>query len=223
MITCMGWLQGRYIELFIVAFIILTIWEYLVGVFLEKAFNTKYWDYSEHKFNFQGRISLKSSLYWGFLGVGFINIIHPFVWGIVEKIDYNIFAWIIYIDIGILIIDTIISVIKVKNIKVDLKKVEAIGEEIKEKMKELKEVAKEKSTEKIKVKENLQKVVEKLKRKQAKMSKSLYKNALRLKRAFPTINKKEITEILSKKVTLKGKNKNKTESEKQEIKIKANE
>ena len=44
------------IFLFFIAIIVLTTWEYLVGVLLEKIFHTKYWDYSEQKFNFQGRI-----------------------------------------------------------------------------------------------------------------------------------------------------------------------
>ena len=55
------------ILLFFIAMVILTIWEYIVGVILEKIFNTKYWDYSDHKFNFQGRICLTNSIYWGVL------------------------------------------------------------------------------------------------------------------------------------------------------------
>ena len=51
-------LQNKPIILFIVSVIVLTAWEYIVGVLLEKIFKTKYWDYSEHKFNFQGRICL---------------------------------------------------------------------------------------------------------------------------------------------------------------------
>lgn len=203
MIASMNWLHGKIIEIFLVSVVLLTFWEYIVGVFLEKAFKTKYWDYSDHKFNFQGRICLTNSIYWGLLGVGFINIIHPFVWGVIEKIDITIFSWIIYISLGIIILDTIISIIKVKNIKVDLKKVEDIGNEIKEKLNEIKEITKEKSSEKIKMKENMQKVVDELKIKQARMSKRLYRYVVRLKNAFPAINTKEITEILSKKISLK--------------------
>ena len=39
---------------FIVAIAVLTFWEYIVGVTLEKIFHTKYWDYSNNKFNFKG-------------------------------------------------------------------------------------------------------------------------------------------------------------------------
>ena len=34
--------------LFIAGFIVLSIWEYIVGVFLELVFKTKYWDYSNN-------------------------------------------------------------------------------------------------------------------------------------------------------------------------------
>ena len=72
-------LSNNVILLFIVSFVILTLWEYIVGVLLEKIFHTKYWDYSNYKINIQGRICLTNSLYWGALGVIFIKIIHPLV------------------------------------------------------------------------------------------------------------------------------------------------
>ena len=216
MLTCMGWLQGKIVGLFFISVVILTFWEYIVGVFLEKVFQTKYWDYSDHKINFQGRICLTNSILWGCLGVGFVNIIHPFVWGVIAGFDKNIFSLVIYLSTALVIIDTIISVIKIKNIKVDLKKVEELGDEIKEKLNEIKEITKEKSSEKIKLKENLQSVVDKLKLKQAKMSRRLYRYVYRLKKAFPKINSKEITEVLSKKISLKNnkeKDENKTDEE----------
>ena len=51
----------------------------------------------------------------------------------------------------------------------------------------------------------VQKMVENLNRKRRKTLIHLYRNVRRLKKAFPAINTKEITEILSKKVELKRK------------------
>lgn len=205
MLVLMGWLQGKIIEIFIVSLILLTTWEYIVGVFLEKTFKTKYWDYSNHKFNFQGRICLTNSILWGFLGVAFINYIHPFVCNVIEQIDINIFKNIIYISIIIIIIDAVISIIKVKNIKHALSKVEDLNKEIKEKLKELKENTKNIKNDKTKVTDNVQLVVEQLKKKRNRMIRKLYRYVFRLKKAFPAINTKEITEILNKKVSLKRK------------------
>lgn len=205
MLTMMGHLKGNWIFLFIVSLVILTLWEYIVGVLLEKIFKTKYWDYSDHKFNFQGRICLTNSIAWGFLGIGFIEFIHPFVNSWLEKIDYNLYHIIIYVALAILILDTIISIIKIANIKTALEKVEKINEEIKKKLKELKEKGKKKTEEIQSNTENLELDVQKLQNRRNKLMNNLYRYANRLKNAFPAINIKEITEILNKRKKSKDK------------------
>ena len=173
--------------LFIASVVVLTIWEYLVGILLEKLFHTKYWDYSKNKFNFQGRICLTNSIFWGILGVVFVKYIHPAIESLIEKIDFRILIF-VYSILGIVIlVDMITSIIKAKNIKVTLEKIEKLNNEIREKLKE----------------ENVQYIIEQLKYKRNKTILRLYKNVYRLKKAFPAINTKEITEVLSKKVELK--------------------
>ena len=185
------------ILLFFISIIVFTIWEYLVGVLLEKLFHTKYWDFSDNKFNFQGRICLMNSIFWGILGVVFIQYIHPFIESIIEKVDIRLLTF-IYSIIGIvMLIDAITSIIKVKNIKVTLEKIEELNKEIKEK---LKEITEERKTD---ILENIQNLVEQLKYKRNKTMLHLYKNVYRLKKAFPAIDTKEITEILNKKIELK--------------------
>ena len=185
------------ILLFFISIIVFTIWEYLVGILLEKLFHTKYWDYSDNKFNFQGRICLMNSIFWGILGVVFIQYIHPFIESIIEKVDIRLLTF-IYSIIGIvMLIDAITSIIKVKNIKVTLEKIEELNKEIKEK---LKEITEERKTD---ILENIQNLVEQLKYKRNKTMLHLYKNVYRLKKAFPAIDTKEITEILNKKIELK--------------------
>lgn len=43
--------------------------EYIVSVIMEKLFRVRWWDYSKHAFNLNGRICLRSTLAFGFLGV----------------------------------------------------------------------------------------------------------------------------------------------------------
>lgn len=189
--------SNNLILLFFISIIVFTIWEYLVGVLLEKLFHTKYWDYSDNKFNFQGRICLMNSIFWGILGVVFIQYIHPFIESIIEKVDITLLTF-IYSIIGIvMLIDAITSIIKVKNIKVTLEKIEELNKEIKEKLKEITEEGK------TDILENIQNLVEQLKYKRNKTMLHLYKNVYRLKKAFPAIDTKEITEILNKKIELK--------------------
>lgn len=197
--------QNNLILLFLIAIIVLTLWEYLVGVFLETVFHTKYWDYSNHKLNFQGRICLTNSLCWGILGVLFVKFIHPFIQSILVKIDTNLVNYVMAILFMIFIVDTIVSVIHVKSIKATLENIEKINKEIKEKLREIKQLRKEKE-EKTTTTEHIQQIIERLKKKRNRMILHLYKNVNRLKKAFPAINTKEITEILSQKIEDKKKN-----------------
>ena len=187
------------------SFVLLTLWEYVVGVMLEKMFHTKYWDYSNHKVNFQGRICLINSIYWGILGVVFIKIIHPLVQSGIRKVDSHLLHYIIIIATIVFLTDMIVTIIRVKNIKVNLEKIEKLNQEIKEKLKEAKLREENFSGEHIKVDvaENVQKLIEKLKKRRNKIILKLYKNVYRLKRAFPAIENKEIKEILNKKVEIK--------------------
>ena len=74
------------------------------------------------------------------------------------------------------------------------------------KLNEIKELGK--GPDKEKIKENIQSVVDNLKRKRNMIIRRLYRHVYRLKKAFPAINTKEITEILNKKIKIK-KTKNK--------------
>ena len=194
--------ENNIILLFFIAIIILSIWEYLVGVLLEKMFHTKYWDYSDQKFNIQGRVCLVNSICWGVLGVVFVKYIHPFDQEIIQQVDIHLLHYVIGIITLVALVDMITSVIKVKNIKDTLEKVEKLNIEIKEKLKEIKELTKEveKSSDKIINAEEVKKIIRKLKRKRDRTALRLYKNVYRLKKAFPAINTNEITQVLNKKI-----------------------
>ena len=89
-------LYNRPVALFLASMAAATVFEYAVGVIMEKLFKVKYWDYSEHRFQFQGRICLQSSLCWGFLGLILARVIHPPVEWIVAGLP---FVLLIVVDI----------------------------------------------------------------------------------------------------------------------------
>lgn len=191
--------KDKPILLFVVAVIILSVWEYIVGWLLEKIFHAKYWDYSENKFNIHGRICLKNSIFWGILGLIFIHYIHPFIQTQTEKFDFNILL-VTTIILGIyLIIDAIISIIKVKNIEIEISKFTEISDLIKEKLDELK-----KSKDNAQIKsmniEIIQEKIEELKKQQHKLKIRLLRRTNRLKKAFPTMKSKKITGFLNEKI-----------------------
>lgn len=196
--------QDKPLSLFFIAITLLTIWEYLVAVVLEKMFSTKYWDYSDHKFNFKGRICLTNSICWGVLGVVIVRYIHPFIEKFILNTDKILLYYIASIITIVLIVDFITTVVRVKNIKGTLQKVEKLNKEIRERLIEIKEltIQSEIDSEKVINTESMRKFVEELDRKNKKMIMRLYKNVYRLKTAFPSIDTKEITEVLNKKIEI---------------------
>jgi len=67
--------------------IVLTLTEYFTGFAFEKVFKLKLWDYSDSRFNFQGRVSLLFSLCWTAIALIFIAFIHPAVLRYVQLQD----------------------------------------------------------------------------------------------------------------------------------------
>lgn len=53
--------------------------EYITGVLMEWLFHANWWDYSNQRFQFQGKICLSSSIAWGFLTLAIFYIFHPLV------------------------------------------------------------------------------------------------------------------------------------------------
>lgn len=109
-------IKSNTISKFFLCMILFTIFEYIVAVVLEALFGLRWWDYSNERFNFQGRISLPYSIAWGIIGVVFVEMIHPRVKKIVEKIENKInlkvFNVLLYFIICIYFLDTVLSVIK---------------------------------------------------------------------------------------------------------------
>lgn len=195
--------QNNVFLLFLTSFIILTIWEYIVGVFLEKIYHTKYWDYSTYRFNIKGRVCLLNSFYWGILGVIFIKIAHPVIQNIVEKI---LIEWIIGLNIILFLIfltDFVISNNKIKGIDKKLKRLKEITEIMKDKLEEIR-TAKTEETKNDEFIQNLKEAFEELKIKQDILMIKLYKQGTRLKKAFPTIQSEKINEIFNKEIDLKS-------------------
>jgi len=196
----LGMFKSYPVLVFISGFVILSIWEYFVGWALEKLFNTKYWDYSQNKFNIKGRVCLLNSFFWGVLGTIFTYIVHPFIESKIILVPQGILLYILIISYACLIVDATISIIKVKNITIKVAKLKEIGEMIKEKLEHL-ENLKENGTENKQTNiESLQNLIDELKLKQTKLRLKLYRHARRLRKAFPTMKSEVITEILNDKI-----------------------
>ena len=169
--------------LFLSGVIILTLWEYVIGIYLEKIFHKKYWDYSHTRFNINGRICLVNSIYWGVLSVAFLEVIHPYVRNIEKILSLEIVFWLdilIYILVGL---DLTITLIKLHTLKENIVK-------IKENLKKLKSKKNEDRDE--------------LELDTQKLQYKVYKTLEKIKVSFSGINSTPINKFFEKnKVDLK--------------------
>lgn len=67
--------------------IVATVLEYVTGVLMETIFHAHWWDYSNQKFNFQGKICLSSSIAWGFFTLGLFYILQPIAVKVVNLVS----------------------------------------------------------------------------------------------------------------------------------------
>lgn len=98
-------LRENIFFLFLGGVILASLTEFFTGVFLEKLFRKKWWDYSGLKFNFEGYICLQYSLLWGVFAVLLILFANPFLGTVIHLIPRllgNILLWILS---GLLLID----------------------------------------------------------------------------------------------------------------------
>lgn len=96
------------VTLFCMSVIICSIMEYVTSYIMEKLFNTRWWDYSNRKFNLNGRICLSNLVAFGVLGLLMMYLLNPFFVNIVQKINpvllksiVSIFTILFLIDLGV--------------------------------------------------------------------------------------------------------------------------
>ena len=104
MILYLSRYRNSFITVFLLAVVVCSIMEYLVSYLMEKLFKARWWDYSNRKFNINGRVCLENSIWFGLLGALLIYIVNPFL--------FNVIAIIISLNVTIKIKNTITKLIK---------------------------------------------------------------------------------------------------------------
>ena len=106
------------IVLFIMSVFICSILEYFTSYILEKLFNARWWDYSNKKYNLNGRICLETLIPFGVLGLLVVYLLFPLVYNAVNFIPNTL----IYIISAILFLVLITDIILSLDIIVEFKK-----------------------------------------------------------------------------------------------------
>ena len=108
------------ITLFVMAVVGTSLLEYLTSYFMEKIFKARWWDYSNVRFNLEGRICLKNSIAFGILGILFVYVLNPFFLSIVDKMSQSLLIIISVICFTVFLIDNILSFTIMSKLKKNL-------------------------------------------------------------------------------------------------------
>ncbi len=109
MLLLLGRFYNNTLILFISSVLICTTLEYLTGFLLEKIFKARWWDYSDYKFNLNGRVCLQNSLFFGLAGVIIVKFSQPFLMGLIANMSTNLLNIICIVLLLMFCIDLIIS------------------------------------------------------------------------------------------------------------------
>ena len=116
MLLLMIWFK-QPVYFVIAGMLTVTVLEYVTAVLLKKLLKLELWTYKNEKFNFQGRISLKSTIAWGALALLFWYWIEPAV-RILSNLAYNIWGiWPAVLLISIIVFDFIFTITHVKQLR----------------------------------------------------------------------------------------------------------
>lgn len=118
MILYLSRYRNSFVTVFLLAVVVCSIMEYLVSYLMEKLFKARWWDYTNRKFNINGRICLENSIWFGLLGALLVYIVNPFLSNIISNIDDKVLIIIGSILLILFITDLVISLrvtFKIKN------------------------------------------------------------------------------------------------------------
>lgn len=119
--------------IFIAGAVLCDIVEFMTSYIMEKLFNARWWDYSNKKFNIQGRICLTHTFYWGTCSCLFVFILEPimnlYIVGQVSESSRNILTYIFLTVFTFDLLDTVIHALGIRDISSKFMK---LSEEISE-------------------------------------------------------------------------------------------
>ncbi len=99
-------LTNNLVLLFFVAMFLLTTLEFVTGIFLEKLFHLKLWDYTRYKLNYRGLICVRFAIIWGLFALIYKVFIYEFLIGLSNTVyDSKIYLFLLGIYTGIFLVD----------------------------------------------------------------------------------------------------------------------
>lgn len=122
MILIIGQGNKDILSIFLKSILVCSVLEYFTSYFMEKIFKARWWDYSDKRFNINGRICLETMLPFGIMGTLALYFIQPKFRYLVSLLSFKLKVIITITLLVIYILDNIISFKVMKKIKIQIKK-----------------------------------------------------------------------------------------------------
>ncbi len=109
------------LSVFLKSVLICSILEYITSYLMEKIFNARWWDYSNKRYNINGRVCLETMIPFGILGTFCFYVINPFLVKIIDLINPTVRFILCIFLILIYLVDNMISFHVMNKIKTNIK------------------------------------------------------------------------------------------------------
>lgn len=130
------WLLQPYVDswilLFVIGFFLTSALEYLTSYAMEKVFKMRWWDYSKHFLNINGRVCLLNSTMFGILVLILVKGIHPWIEQRIASLPNQLLYLFVLAFASALLIDLIVSIKATFRLKEHLEKFKEAQEHFKE-------------------------------------------------------------------------------------------
>lgn len=114
---CLNKYYNDPVALFFLTIVECAILEYFTSLIMEKIFKTRWWDYTDKKFNINGRICLETLVLFGIGGLFSVYLIIPYLTKFLDIIPINILNIIAIVLAIVFVIDCIVSFRIIYNFK----------------------------------------------------------------------------------------------------------
>ena len=126
----LGELKDQWFFLLLGGMILSAFVELLSGKLLEAIFHRKWWDYSQERFQFEGYICLKYTVIWGLFALLCMKLLNPLLLSLGHLIPALPRIIILWVLIGLLVADLISSSAAILQLRVRIRRFDALGEEL---------------------------------------------------------------------------------------------
>ena len=124
---CLTPLAGNLLWLYLGSVLLTTALELITGFLMEELFHQRWWDYSKMPLNIGGYVCPLFSLIWGVACVLIVDVLHPHVESLIQRIPEPLGTVLLALFCGILLTDIVVTVATVARLNRRLRQIDDIA------------------------------------------------------------------------------------------------